>query len=58
MEPSRFKEEVKMKKSKLKIKDLKKTSVMIPLAGEQMRLVIGGQRSEGGTTSDSADTDS
>jgi hypothetical protein len=47
-----------MKKSKLRIKDLKKTTAMIPLAGEQMRLIIGGQLSDGGTTSDTADTDS
>ena len=46
-----------MKKSKLNIKDLKKSTAIIPLAGEQMRLIIGGQRSEGGTTSDTADTD-
>jgi hypothetical protein len=46
-----------MKKAKLIIKDLDKATAVIPLAGEQMRLVVGGQRSQGGTTSNTADTD-
>ena len=46
-----------MKKSKLVIRDLEKTTVVVPLAGEQLRLILGGARSEGGTTSDTADTD-
>jgi hypothetical protein len=46
-----------MKKSKLNIKDLKKNTAIVPLPGEQMRLIIGGQMSQGGTTSDTADTD-
>jgi hypothetical protein len=47
---------MKKSKSKLNIKDLEK-STAIPLTGEQLRLVIGGAKCEGGTTSDTADTD-
>jgi hypothetical protein len=47
-----------MKKSKLQIRDLasKKGSIKT-LADEQIRLVVGGRDTTGGTTSDSSDTD-
>jgi len=46
-----------MKNSKLQIKHLKKTTALVPLAGEQMRFIVGGLPTQGGTTSDTADTD-
>lgn len=47
-----------MKKAKLQIRNLKKTTTaIVPLAGEQMRFIIGGSPCQGGTTSDTADTD-
>lgn len=46
-----------MKKSKLTIKELKRTTAIIPLAGEQMRFIVGGAQCQGGTTSATADTD-
>ena len=47
-----------MKKSKLQIRDLaaKKNGLKV-LADEQVRLVMGGRETQGGTTSDSVDSD-
>ena len=47
-----------MKKSKLQIRDLaaKKNSLKT-LADEQIRMVVGGEPTTGGTTSDSVDSD-
>lgn len=46
-----------MKRAKLQIKDLKRTDAVIPLGAEQMRFIAGGLPTQGGTTSDTADTD-
>lgn len=46
------------KEPKLQIKDLaKKTKATTALSEEQIRLIVGGARCEGGTSSASADTD-
>jgi hypothetical protein len=48
---------MKTKKSKLQIKELASKKEIKFLADEEIRVVVGGMPTQGGTSSDTADTD-